>query len=316
MFLRAGVFQLRIGEPFLQTGMSLKRGLVRAAKDRKLLGCVYVSAFDLTDEALDRFLARLQSGRLRYAMGYAASLYLLAERASKLGLRIPLKGVVSWGDNMFAHYRQMIESAFLCRVTDAYGCGEGIQIAAQCGEGQGNYHVFMPHVLVEVLRDGRPAGPGELGDIVVTRLNAGAMPLIRYRVGDVGRPGLARTCSCGRGLDTLQTIEGRATDIVLTPNGRRLIVHFFTGIFEFARSIDTFQVIQDEVGSIVVRIVPHGRFDEAEWVRLKDEILARGDPDLRIDLEVVDSIPLERSNKRRFVVSRLSRREPLTGSPT
>lgn len=302
MFLRAELSGWTIGQPYLQTGMSLERGFVRAAKDT-LLRCDYVSAFDLSDDTLDRYLRKLRTGRLRYVMGYAASLYLLAERAQKSGLAIPLAGAVSWGDNLFPHYRRAIESAFQCRVTDTYGCGEGIQVAAQCKQGDGRYHIFMPHVLVEILRDGQPVEAGEMGEIVVTRLHAGAMPLIRYRVGDIGRAEGEDLCHCGRKLASLQSVEGRATDIVTTPNGGRLIVHFFTGIFEYVRSIDTFQVVQSDPSGILIKIVPKGRFDEQEWIRLRDEILRRGDPDLDVRLEIVESIPLEKSNKRRFVIS-------------
>lgn len=291
--------------------MSLERGVIKALKD-KVLRCEYVSAFDLSDEALDRMLSMVESKGLRYVMGYAASLYLLADRARRRDQRIRLDGVVSWGDNLFPHYRATIEEVFGCKVIDTYGCGEGLQIAAQCGAPERGYHVFMKHVLVEILDKDQPARPGELGDIVVTRLHAGAMPLIRYKVGDVGRMAPAGQCSCGRGLELLLSIDGRASDIVVTPSGKKLIVHFFTGIFEFARSIDTFQVVQNSSSSISVRVVPKGQFDAQEWDRLRTEILTKGDPQLRVELELVDSIPVSASNKRRFVVSNL----PGPGRPT
>lgn len=305
MLLRANFSQWRIGEPFLQTGMTLDRGVIKKCKD-VLMRVHYVSAFDLSDRVLDDFLERLAGKDLRFVMGYASSLFCLAVRALEVGFDRNLKGVVSWGDNLYDHYRAKIEQAFGCRVTDTYGCGEGIQVAAQCGVNDGAYHVFMPHVAVEVVDDeGIPVLPGEIGNILLTRLDAGAMPLIRYWVGDIGRMSPDVACSCGRGLEMLTKIEGRDTDVVITPGGNRLIVHFFTGIFEYYQSVNTFKVIQEKQGAIIVEIVPRPDFTEAHWEKIKSEIWEKGDRDLDIELKLVDEIPLERSNKRRFVVSRL-----------
>jgi phenylacetate-CoA ligase len=304
MLLRARFSGWDFGEPFLQTGMSLERGFVRKVKDR-VLRVSYVSAFNLSNSILDRYLDLIERQRLRYVMGYAASLYLLARRAEEVGFSRQLHGVVSWGDKMFNHYRRQIEKGFGCKVTDTYGCGEGIQVAAQCGSSDGAYHVFMPHVAVEFTRGGMSVEDGELGEILLTRLDAGAMPLIRYAVGDVGRAATETCCPCGRGFRLMQSIEGRTTDIVSTPNGNRLIVHFFTGLFEYARSIDTFQVIQERPDRITVRIVPRGAFDAVEWRELERQIHEKGDPDLGVDLEVVAEIPTHCGNKRRFVVSKL-----------
>jgi phenylacetate-CoA ligase len=306
MFLRANYSGWEIGEPFLQTGMTLQRGFIKKFKDI-FLRCHYVSAFNLSDDVLDSYLQMIDRHQLKYIMGYAGSMYCLAVRANEIGFNNSLNGVVSWGDNLYQHYRDKIEQAFKCRVTDTYGCGEGIQIAAQCGMNNGAYHIFMPHVIVEIVDDdGQPVKPGEMGNILLTRLDAGAMPLIRYKVGDIGRKSPDESCPCGRGLEMLAKIEGRDTDVIVTPNGNRLIVHFFTGIFEYYQSVDTFKVIQEKPGEIIVELVPMPDFQEAHWSKIKAEILAKGDPDLKIELKVVKEIPLEKSYKRRFVISRIN----------
>jgi phenylacetate-CoA ligase len=306
MFLRANYSGWEIGEPFLQTGMTLQRGFLKKCKDI-FLRCHYVSAFNLSDEVLDSYLELIDRKKLKYIMGYAGSMYCLAERADKTGFNHSLQGVVSWGDNLYQHYRDKIEQTFKCWVTDTYGCGEGIQIAAQCGMNNGAYHIFMPHVVVEVVDDdGQPVKPGEMGNILLTRLDPGAMPLIRYRVGDIGRKSTDTSCPCGRGLEMLTKIEGRDTDVVVTPNGNRLIVHFFTGIFEYYQTIDTFKVIQEKAGEIIVEIVPRPEFKDVHWQEIRSEILTKGDQDLEIILKLVHEIPLEKSNKRRFIVSRIN----------
>lgn len=303
MFLRAELSGWKIGDPYLQFGMTGRRGIVKGIKDIAL-GCKYFLANDLTDTHLDNCLDILDNKNIKFIMGYPGSIYYLAKRAQKQGVSCKMKGVVTWGDNLHNFYRTTIESLFGCRVTDSYGCGEGIQIAAQCIEGK--YHIFMPHVLVEVVdSQGNPVTPGEVGNILLTRLDAGVMPLVRYKVGDIGRMGHIGKCRCGRSLDVLDSIDGRDSDVILTPNGNRLIVHFFTGIFEYYSSVDTFRIIQDRPGAITVEIVPLPDFKPAHWDQIKAEILEKGDPDLEIEMILVNDIAPEASNKRRFVISRL-----------
>lgn len=305
MLLRADYSGWRIGDAIFQTGVSPDRGIVKKAKD-KLLRVEYRSAFDLSNEALDNNLHIIEKKAIRYIMGYPGSIYLLAKRANYNGFKEKINGIVTWGDNLYAHYRRQIEEQFECRVTDTYGCGEGIQIAAQCGCQEGCYHVFMPHVIVEITKEGIPVSGGETGEILLTRLNPGVMPLIRYHVGDIGKKSSRTSCSCGRGLEILESIDGRDTDIVLTPNGNRLIVHFFTGIFEYYPSIDTFQVIQNKTGEITINIVPRKDFSNKDWEKIEHEIRDKGDKDLIINLNIVKEIPVESSNKRRFVISKIS----------
>ena len=121
-----------IGEPHVQTGMTSKRSLEKTLKDA-LLGCHYVSAFDLSDTRLDETLKLLDRYGIQYLWGYPGSIYYLARRATERGFHRPLLSVATSGDNLHAHYRKSVEAAFETRVFDTYGCAEGVQIAAQCG---------------------------------------------------------------------------------------------------------------------------------------------------------------------------------------
>ncbi len=302
MLLRTMFAGWRPGVPTLQTGMATERGTLKWLKDR-LMRVTYVSAFDLSDSVLDRYLELIETRGLRFVTGYAQSVYLLAKRARDIGFNRQLDGVVSWGSNMFRHYRREIEEAFGCRVYDSYGVGEGMQVSAQCGVDDETYHQFCLHVVAEYCREGEPVKAGELGEILLTRLDPGAMPLIRYTIGDVGRGSAQRACPCGRTLPLMSSIDGRTSDIVVTPRGNRLIVEFFFGIFQYANMIDNFQVIQEKPDSIHVKIVVLPEFEASHWQIVRDQILERGDPDLSITMEIVEEIPLEPSRKRRFVRS-------------
>ena len=289
-----------IGDPHLQLGMTTRRNLERRLKDA-LLGCYYVTASNLSDEALDRCLDQLDRKRIRHVWGYPGSIFCLARRARERGWDTAASSVVTWGDQLHEQWRKLIENVFKVKVTDTYGCGEGMQIAAQCGHGP-HYHIHELDVIVEYLDDGGdPVGPGEPGRIVVTRLHAGPMPFIRYEVGDLGVDGSGSTCPCGRSLRLLKQIQGRTADFVITPSGNRLIVHFFTGILEHFREIESFQVIQNSADMLQLNIVP----GPAYVGQTQDKIcraLHDAGADFDIHVQVVENIPLTTGGKRRFII--------------
>ncbi|HET9228538.1 MAG TPA: phenylacetate--CoA ligase family protein, partial [Thermoanaerobaculia bacterium] len=279
-----------------------RRGLVKGVKDR-LLRCAYVSAFDLSDAALDRALEILDRGRIEHLRGYPGSLYYLARRALETGWNRPLRGIVTWGDTLYAHYRETLQRAFGAKVLDTYGIGEGMQVSAQC-EQHGLYHLHALDVIVECVDDDlRPVPPGQTGHLLLTRLHPGPMPLIRYRVGDLGVMSDS-PCPCGRGFATMESIQGRDTDVVVTPLGNRLIVHFFTGILNHFPEIESFQVTQENREAILVRVVPTDGFSKETADRIVAALKAKG-ADLEIEVEPVKEIPVAPSGKRRFVISRI-----------
>jgi phenylacetate-CoA ligase len=270
-----------------------------------MLQCYYISAFDLDDAHIDRALDLLDRHKIDHLWGYAASLYFFARRALEKGWNRPLVSAVTWGDNLYPHYRQAIESAFRVKVLDTYGVGEGTQVSAQCGHEQ-NYHLHTLDVVVEYLDDkGFPVAAGEPGNLILTRLHPGPMPLIRYRVGDVGIAGDQSKCPCGRELDRMQAILGRDTDVVLTPSGNRLIVEFFNGIIDDVPQVDSFQVVQQTLDSIVVTVVPRNDFSESVRHELIAAMHRNGAADLKIQVRCVDQIPLTPGGKRRYVISKI-----------
>ena len=60
----------------------------------------------------------------------------------------------------------------------------------------------------------------------------------------------------------LQKIVGRDTDVVHTPGGKALIVHFFTGVFEHLPQIKQFRIIQKKVGEIEIEFIPSETFSQ------------------------------------------------------
>jgi len=128
-------------------------------------------------------------------------------------LRLGLFGGEPWTEGM----RGQIERALDLSAVNFYGlsemCGPGV--AAECPARTG-LHVQEDHFLVEVIDPGtgRAAPPGAEGELVFTTLTKEAMPLLRYRTGDVGRRSDG-PCPCGRTTARLTGLRGRYDDMLI-----------------------------------------------------------------------------------------------------
>jgi phenylacetate-CoA ligase len=291
----------RAGERHMQTGVMADRSRTRWWKD-KLLRCSYEPVIDLDDRNLDRMLHRLDHSRIRHLWGYPLGLWALAERARHRGWSGVLRSVVTWGDNLYPHYRQAIESTFGVRVYDTYGCSEGMQIAAQCGHGPW-YHIHDLDTIVELVdEEGRSVPDGVPGRVLLTRLHAGATPLLRYAVGDVAVRSPNRRCPCGRDLALLERIDGRETDFVIGANGSRFSGHFFSVVVEGFSEIIRYQVRQTHRNGVVIRIVTRQEVPGIESA-ISRRLIESGLRGLRIEVERVQRIQDPVPGKRRFVIS-------------
>jgi len=161
--------------------------------------------------------------------------------------------------------------------------------------------------IVELLVVGRPAAPGEVGEVVITDLNNFSVPLIRYRIGDLATAvDNAEPCPCGRGLSRIGRIQGRTQAIVHCGNGAWLPGTFFHHFFkDHDYAIRSFQVHQSRKGEFTLRIVKQDQFSEEAFRRIVDELrqYVGKASETPIDVEFVDEIPLLRTGKHSPVVS-------------
>ncbi len=293
----------KLGAPLLQLGITPDRSGIKSLKDR-LLRTDYQPAFEIDSAIVKKALAGYRKKNAFFG-GYASGLYTYALLAEGMGMEdIHFKAAISWGDKMFPHYREKIESVFHTRVFDTYGCTEGMMIAGQCE--QGNYHILTPHVYLELLNEeGKEAPPGELGHVVVTRLDAFSMPLIRYYLGDLAiREAPDNQCACGRPFPMLRQIIGRDTDIVRTRSGKHLIVHFFTGIFEHIPEVRQFRVIQKTLDGIELEYIPGSTLFNPEVLEnIQKKIEAKLGEPLAVSFREVSHIPATPSGKPQIIQS-------------
>jgi len=295
----------RFGDPYFTFQLAGNRGLrgipVLEKLEWAMLRHRWLSAQQMTDAILADYVRQLDRYRPVLFRSYASTVYYLACFMQREGLRVPVPAILTTGETLSEEMRRTIEEAFAPgRVYNEYG-GDGMQIACECEYHQG-LHINAETYIVEIVRDGRRVPEGELGEIVLTNLEATATPFIRYNIHDVGALDLS-PCPCGRGLPRLSRLEGRLTDLFLTADHHWLTVHQFTAFFAKIPSVKAFQVIQRQVDDILIRLVVDEHFGEADHQRILETFRGYLGPNNRFTLEFVDAIPTTPAGKRRFFIS-------------
>jgi phenylacetate-CoA ligase len=223
------------------------------------------------------------------------------------GLRLPfLRFVIVGGETLDPLRRRHIETGFQAPVWNTYGSHEFNQIAAQCGKGR--LHVCEDTVILEILRNGTPAEPGESGEAVVTALHSFAMPFIRYRLGDFVTRG-PDDCECGRAGLTLESVEGRIAEFLVLGDGRKL--HPFSLIRELSHDFELvrrYRLIQETAGGARLEIVPAVPVPEIRMEAIRKRLLEAAHGRLTLDLALVEEIPAGAGGKVQVFLSRLSRK--------
>ncbi|OFX35557.1 MAG: hypothetical protein A2Z07_08270, partial [Armatimonadetes bacterium RBG_16_67_12] len=256
--------------------------------------------------ALPRFLLRVHAGdalappdaqleiiprhRPDVLVTYPTVLKTLATRILDEGLRIPQPKLLATSAEMLdGHSRHLIGRAFAGHLVNIYASTEAGFTAVECLEGRG-LHVNSPRVIVEVLRDGRPVGPGEPGAVVVTDLTSFACPIIRYEgLGDIARWS-DRTCACGRHFPLLDVVEGRRVDAFVLPDGRVLHPFTLSHTMVHVEGLRRFQIIQEATDQVRVLLVPDGQGPSDLADRVGEEFGRLLGAGVRVAVDIVDEI--------------------------
>lgn len=278
---------------------------IRRLRD-SLMRTELLSAFEMSEPNLARFVQRIRNRRPRMLFGYPSSLAAIANFARENNVRLDGLGVrVAFvtSERLYDHQRTLIRETFGCPVANGYGGRDAGFIAHECPEG--SLHVTAEDIIVEIVdREGQVVPAGTTGEVVVTHLHSGAFPFVRYRTGDVGALG-DTACSCGRGLPVLERLEGRTTDFVVARDGTLLHGLSLIYVLRDIATVREFRIVQETLDDVVVELVPAEGFGEDEESQIVAQFRARLGAEVRVILRRVDAIAPERSGKFRYVVSRV-----------
>jgi len=266
-----------------------------------------MSSYDISDETISEYVDTLNKYMPDYLMGYPSIIFLFAKCLEKnnLNLNFQLKGILCNSEGLYRYQREFLSLFFKCKVYLDYGHQERAVFAMPC-EQSNWYHVVPLYGICEVIKeDGSIAtNEGEIGEIVATGFVNYAFPFIRYKTGDIATI-TTKKCSCGRNWKLLSSIEGRVADYIITKDNT--IIQFapmlFGSHFKAYANIIEFQVCQDEIGKLRVRIVRGENYTKDDEIELTSGITSSINVD--IVFEYVDTIDRTETGKHRYVVQKL-----------
>lgn len=293
------------------------REMAKVKVSRWLKNEVWLNAFRMTPRQMRLFVDRINTFRPLQILAYAESIYQFSRFIEGKNLKVySPKAIMSEAGTMFPHMRETMERVFKAPVFNCYGSREVGDIACECNQHMG-LHISLPTHYVEVLReDGTPAEPGESGEVVVTSLINYAMPLIRYRIGDMAI-WADEPCSCGRSWPLLAEVTGRVTDAFAKRDGGVVVPEYFIhliGVVLNTGWIHKYQIIQEDYDSVRVLLVPQESAEDVQE-RHSEEIseiaekirLVMGEA-CRVEFEFVEDILPTASGKYRYTISKVTDR--------
>jgi phenylacetate-CoA ligase len=269
---------------------------------------VVLSAHRLSAKTVDRYVEALLAHRPRVLIAYPSLAYLFASYLRQIGFEEQLFDLVILGsETLYEFQRHALEEVFHAKVRIHYGHIESCTLFGYC-EDSNVYHVQMEYGFTEFVRDdGGPAGPGEVGEVVATNFANRALPLVRYRTGDMAQPADG-VCECGRQYPLVEQIVGRKGDFIQTPSGAKhapILIEFLMDriLLDGRDRFADLQIVQTRLDQIVVRVVPGHHYhpeDVENFCRLLDQELHG---EVRVSHETVAEIPRTDRQKKSLVVS-------------
>jgi len=214
----------------------------------------------------------------------------------------PVKVVFTSSEVLAPSLRRRLQDRMHARVCDIYGSTEFKEVAWQCKAG--TYHVNHESVWIECESPESAGGPGNL---LLTTLVNRAAPLIRYRVGDLGRLQSVR-CACGREGPALSDLAGREGEMLRLADGRRFSPYLLTTAIEDVPGLRQYQFALMADG-LELRYAALDGCAVDEGLLLSRIALLVGDG-LRVSAKRVPEIPRTRGGKRSVLV-----REVAAGAP-
>ena len=299
-----------VGDNLLQFGISQKRSFLKKLKDL-FYRCTYVKAFGLSETELESVLRKVSHKKRLFIAGYPSVINQLAKASLNSNIKPHVSGVICFGDKLFEHYKKNIHQAFGSQTTivDTYGCAEGLLMA--CKSDLNYYYIMSPHVHIELVDDdGNAVEDGVMGNVLVTSLTNKAMPLIRYKLGDLAikLPKEHYPKNCLLNYPLLQKVVGRETDIVKTTKGITLNIHSFTGVLEYYQAIKQYKIIQNTLERIEIEYIvdENQSFHVDILSEIKKKLNDLTHHCLEINFKKVDFISPTKSGKPQIIESNLN----------
>ncbi|MFP8955832.1 phenylacetate--CoA ligase PaaK [Natrialbaceae archaeon A-CW3] len=234
------------------------------------------------------------------ALGCTPSYCLyLADRAAERGVDIrdlPLSTVVIGAEPFTDPMREEIESVLDVTAIDIYGLSEivGPGVSVECAEAQNGLHIWEDHFYPEIVDPdtGDPLEEGERGELVLTTLSKEALPVLRYRTGDITRL-YYDECDCGRTMVRMGNVRGRVDDLLIVRGVNVYASSIEEVMLEFDAVAPHYRIDlyrEDQLDTMEITVEHHDDF-QGDPEALRERIQNRLDDVLGVSVDVIDVVP-------------------------
>jgi phenylacetate-CoA ligase len=306
----------KLGDPMVKLWGSLSdilgsgqgfKGYLR----QQVSGVTNLNTYRMTEKDKYEYVQKINHIKPRLILAYTNSIEELAYfiREHHLSVYFP-PAVMTTAGVLYREVKAKIEEVFHTTVFNRYGSREVSDMACNCEKDEGLHLIPALHYLEIVDDEGKQVKPGTPGNIIVTLMTNYTMPLIRYKIGDIGILS-DKACSCGRGFPLLRQVKGRIRSVFRNKQGDFIDGGIFIRLFYFREDIKQFQVIQESLEQITINIVlknkKQSKIAEKDVLEISGSIKKIMKSDITIKYNLVEVINPTPSGKYGYVFSKVKK---------
>jgi len=249
-----------------------------------------------------RLYQEMNSSEPFIMFGATTNLWYFIKKLIEDGCHIRPAHIISTGYVLDKGLRTFFEEFFGCRVSSFYGSQEVPAIAFRCPQEDNVFHLNAEHLILEIVdEEGQPLPIGKMGYIVLTCLSNLVMPVLRYRLGDMGRM-LDGSCDCGRTLPRFELI-GRDYEFIRLKDGEKIPSYLLYTIIMQDRflKIYQYQIRQVAEDMLHIYISPNKTWSKEDELGIKMSVQKAFRGKLSAKVIIVDKIPAIGRKHKSFV---------------
>lgn len=245
-----------------------------------------MSAYHLCDKNAKYFIDKILEFNPEIMYLQPSTACILARIFQDIPNKLDIKAIFTSSETLSGYQKDFVEKTFKTKIYDRYGMVERVAAIGHCEKG--NYHIFEDYSIVELIPQ------EDYYEICGTDFNNFAMPLLRYKTGDLVILE-ENKCTCGRNFREVSSIQGRAVNYILTPEHTKKV-----NLDLINRDIENIvetQYVQESIDELIVKIVATPNFTEKDEQKIINNTRDYISPNMKISIEKVDEIPRNKNGK-------------------
>lgn len=262
-------------------------------------GHFHYSVLFLNETTIEFYVDSLNELKPDFIRGYPSGLLSLCRLIleNNISLKFKPKAIYLTSEGFTQEDKSLISDTFKCPVYGQYGHTECSVFAIQYPNEE-SYYCNPLYGYTEILDENNEHVPiGEIGEIVVTGFSIHGLQFIRYRTGDLAVYGGETKC----GEVILKKLVGRTVDYIYNTEGDKIFIvgFIFGGHLNFFNYIKTWQIEQNKIGTLNIKIVKGKGYDYVVESELINFFMVNK---FIVNINYVDSIPKTPRGKHKFLI--------------